>query len=418
MNTPVITGIGVVSPFGIGREIFFDGLHAGRSGLGPVTLFEPNGLKARVVGEVKNFDPKKYLKEEDLKRVPRVVPLGLAASLEALADAGIDPKNLSLEEQRKIGVLIGSGAGGIDFAEAQYAHFFNHEVKKATPYAISSSFVGMLSSELSIYMGLRGPSHVISTGCTSSMDAIGYAARMIRHGEIERVLTGGVEACITPGILAGFERMKVVSTGFNDTPVRASRPFNIDRDGFVLGEGAWIFLLESLESAKKRKTKIYAEIAGYGSTCDAFHRVMMEPSGVEAARAMTLAMEDAKVEKENIDYVNLHGTSTQMNDVIETMAVKIAFNGISKDLSTSATKSMIGHPQGACGAAGVAASVYALIKEEVPPTINYENPDPKCDLDYTPNKPVKRKISHALANCLAFGSKNSAVLLRSVSKQF
>ena len=414
MNTPVITGMGIVSPFGIGREVFFDAIHEGRSGLGPVTLFDTNGFQARVAGEVKGFDPKNYLKPEDLKRVPRVVALGLAASLEALKDASIDPAGLSIEDQRRTGIVIGTGAGGIDFAEAQYAHFFNREVKKATPYAISSSLVGMLSSELSIYLGFRGPSHVISTGCTSSADAIGYAARMIRHGEIDRMLTGGAEACITPGIVAGFERMKVVSTAFNETPSRASRPFNADRDGFVLAEGSWIFMLESLESAKKRNAKIYAEVAGYGSTCDAFHRVMMEPSGVEAARAMTLAMADARVEKEKIDYVNLHGTSTQMNDVTETLAVKIAFEGMTKELFTSATKSMIGHPQGACSAAGVAASVYALMRGEIPPTINYENPDPQCDLNYTPNKAVKHKVDHALVNCLAFGSKNSALVLRNL----
>lgn len=414
MRVPVITGIGIVSPFGVGREVFFDGLHEGRSALRLISSFAPNGLKNRVAGEIKNFDTKKYLKEEDFKRVPRVVPLGLAASFEALADGGIDAQNLSLEARRKIGIVIGSGAGGIDFAEAQYAHFFNHEVKKATPYAISSSFVGMLSSELSIYLGLRGPSHVISTGCTSSTDAIGYARNLIRHGILDQVLTGGVEACITPGILAGFERMKVLSTGYNDSPERASRPFNLDRDGFVLGEGAWIFLMEDLESAQKRKAKIYAEVAGYASTCDAFHRVRMEPSGVEAARAMTEAMQDAHLEKENIDYVNLHGTATQMNDVIETMAVKMAFDGNFRDLWTSATKSMIGHPQGACGAAGVAASVYALTRGEIPPTINYETPDPACDLNYTPNKPVRRRVRSALANCLAFGSKNSALVLRAL----
>ncbi|HTL70288.1 MAG TPA: beta-ketoacyl-[acyl-carrier-protein] synthase family protein, partial [Candidatus Eisenbacteria bacterium] len=382
-----------------------------RPAVGPLTAFDPEGLQSRVAGEVRGFDPRLYLKSEDEKRVPRVMPMALAAAREALEDAGVDVRELPLEESRKIGVLLGTGAGGVDFAENQYAHFFKKELRKATPYAISSSFVGMLSSELSIYLGLRGPSHVISTGCTSSTDAIGYAMRSIRHGEAEAVLTGGAEACITPAIMAGFDRMKVTSSAFNDSPGRASRPFNGDRDGFVLGEGAWVFLLESYERAKARRRKIYGTVAGYGSTCDAFHRVMVEPSGVEAARALGEAMADAGVGRERVGYVNLHGTSTRMNDLIETMAVKAAFNGHSGGLSTSGTKSMIGHPQGACGAAGVAAALYALGSGEIPPTINYESPDAACDLDYTPNRPVRRQVEYALCNCLAFGSKNSALLL-------
>ena len=412
MSIPVVTGIGVVSPFGAGKETFFSGLHEARSGLGPITLFDAGGLKTRVAGEVKNFNPADHLKEEDLKRVPRVVALGVAASREAFRDAGIDVRNLSLEERRGTGVVIGTGAGGIDFAEAQYAHFFQGETRKATPYAVSSSFVGMLSSEISIYLGLRGPSHVISTGCTASTDAIGYASRLIRHGEFERVLTGGAEACITPGILAGFERMKVLSQGFNEAPERASRPFNADRNGFVLGEGAWIFLLEALEAARKRSAKIYGAVAGYGSTCEAYHRVMIEPSGDEPARAMEVAIRDAGIEKEEIDYVNLHGTSTQMNDWIETVAVKKAFGACARRIFTSSTKSMVGHPQGASGAAGVAASLYAFTRNEIPPTINYEMPDPQCDLNYTPNRPVKKEVRYALNNCLAFGSKNSCLVLR------
>jgi len=418
--------MGIVSPFGIGKEAFFNGLHEGRSGLGPITLFDPalsedgssgsrkGGVKSRVVAAAKNFIPDDYLKPEDRKRVPRIVPLGIAATAEAFEDSGLAVQDWDLEEKRKVAVLLGSGAGGIDFAEAQYAHFFNKDLNKATPYAISSSFVGMLSSEISIHFGLRGPSHVISTGCTSSTDAIGYAMRMIRHGEAEIILTGGVEACITPGIMAGFDRMRVTSTAFNDTPPRASRPFNLDRDGFVLGEGAWIFVLESYGRARKRNAKLYGALIGYGSTCDAFHRVMIEPSGVEAARALELALEDAKISSQEVGYVNLHGTSTQMNDKIETMAIKMAFGKIAKDLWTSATKSMIGHPQGACGAAGVAASLYALTRQEIPPTINYENPDPACDLNYTPNHAVKvgtNRLRYALSNCLAFGSKNSSLVL-------
>ena len=411
MPVPVITGLGVVSPWGVGRSVFFDGLRDGRSAIRPISFFDTKNFKCRVAGEVPDFHPERYLSAEELRRVPRLVSLGIAASQEAFADAGFETKGFSLEEQRRTAVLLGTGAGGIDFAESQYEHFFSGHLKKATPYAISSSFVGMLSSEISIYFGLRGLSHVISTGCTSSSDAIAYAADLVRQGRADRVLTGGIEACITPAILAGFERMKVVSTAFNETPARASRPFNADRDGFVLSEGAWVFMIESEETAKKRGVKIYGAVTGYGSTCDAYHRVRMEPTGEEPARAMQLAIQEARLKEEKIDYVNLHGTSTEMNDVTETLAVKRAFGPHAKTLCTSATKSMLGHPQGACGAMGLAATLYALTRQEIPPTINYEAPDPRCDLDYTPNKPVRRKVEHALVNCLAFGSKNSALAL-------
>ncbi len=408
---PVITGVGVVSPWGTGREIFFEGLKQARSAVRTISFFNTDNFKCRVAGEVPDFHPEKYLPPDEVRRVPRLVSLGIAASQEAFEDAGVEVKNLSLEQQRQTAVVLGTGAGGIDFAESQYEHFFRGDLRKATPYAISSSFVGMLSSEISIYFGLRGQSHVISTGCTSSSDAIGYAANLLREGKVERVLTGGIEACITPAILAGFERMKVVSMAFNETPARASRPFNLDRDGFVLSEGAWVFLMESEQSAKKRKAKIYGAVTGYGSTCDAYHRVRMEPTGEEPSRAMQLAMDEACLRAEKIDYVNLHGTSTEMNDVTETLALKRVFGNHSKDVWTSATKSMAGHPQGACGALGVAATLYALTHQEIPPTINYENPDPRCDLNYTPNKPVRRAVQNALVNCLAFGSKNSALVL-------
>ena len=411
MPVPVITGLGVVSPWGTGRDVFFEGLKQAHSAVRAVSFFSTEHFKCRVAGEVPDFHPEKYVDAEELRRIPRLVSLGIAASQEAFEDAGIAVNDLSLEEQRATAVVLGTGAGGIDFAESQYEHFFKGNVKKATPYAVSSSFVGMLSSEISIHFGLRGLSHVISTGCTSSSDAIGYAAELIRQGKVERVLTGGIEACVTPGILAGFERMKVVSTAFNDTPARASRPFNADRDGFVLSEGAWVFMVESDASAKKRKAKIYAAVTGYGSTCDAYHRVRMEPSGEEPARAMQLAIQEAGVSEEKIDYVNLHGTSTEMNDVTETLAVKRVFGKRAGDLWTSATKSMLGHPQGACGAMGAAAALYALTHQEIPPTINYETPDPRCDLNYTPNKPARRPLERVLVNCLAFGSKNSALVL-------
>jgi len=411
-DTPVITGVGAVSPFGVGRAAYFRGLKAALPATGPITRFDSSSLKSRVVAEARDFDPADHVHPDELKRVPRVVPMAIAAAREAFAEAGVDLAGLSLESRRKTAVIVGTGAGGIDFAEAQYAHFFGGEYKKATPYAVSSSFVGMLSSEISIALGLRGASHVLSTGCTSSTDAIGYAARLVRSGAVERVLTGGAEACITPGILAGFDRMKVTSTAFNAEPLRASRPFDRDRDGFVLGEGAWMFVLESYRSAREAGRRIYAAVGGYGSTCEAYHRVKVEPSGEEAARALQEALADGGTACEEVDYVNLHGTATEMNDVVETLALKRLFGARAPRVATSATKSLIGHPQGASGAAGVAAILYAMETGEIPPTANLENPDPRCDLDYTPRHAARREVRIALANCLAFGSKNSALLLR------
>jgi len=410
-RSAVITGIGIASPFGIGKIPFYSALREGRSGLSGISLFDSDGLRSRVVGEVRGLDPLAIFDKIESQRVPRVVPMAISAAREAFADASIDPEAMSDDQKRQIHVIVGTGAGGADFAEKQYTMYFKGEGKRVTPYAISSSFVGMLSSEISIYFGLRGMTHVISTGCTSSTDAIGYAYKAIKNGEADCVLTGGAEACITHGIMAGFDRMQITSSAFNDTPARASRPFNSDRDGFVLGEGSWMYVLESWERAEARGAKIYGIVRGYGSTCDAYHRVMMKPDGVEPARAMELAIASARLEATDMDYVNLHGTSTQLNDTVETAAVKLALGEHARTVPMSATKSMIGHPQGACGAAGLAASVLALTEGVIAPTINYENPDPTCDLDYTPNHAVERPVRYALANCLAFGSKNSSLVI-------
>ncbi len=410
-RTPVITGIGITSPFGLGKAAFYQGIEAGRSVTSAVTLVKSDGLKSRAVGEVKGLNPLDYYEAKEAARVPRIVPMAVSACREAFEDAGIPVNDLSVEAKRDIQVLVGSGAGGVDFAERQYELYFAGEGRRVTPYAISSSFVGMLSSEISIYFKLRGATHVITTGCTSSTDAIGYAARAIKHGDAEIVVTGGAEACITHGILAGFDRMQVTSTAFNDTPELASRPFNADRDGFVLGEGAWIFIMESYERAKARGAKMYGFVKGYGSTCDAFHRVLMTPDGIESSRAIELALAAAKLEPALVDYVNLHGTSTQANDKVETLAVKNVFGRRAYEIPMSATKSMIGHPQGACGSAGVAASLLALNQGVIHPTANYEVPDPDCDLNYVPNKAVRKNVKWAVANCIAFGSKNSALVL-------
>jgi 3-oxoacyl-[acyl-carrier-protein] synthase II len=307
-------------------------------------------------------------------------------------------------------VALGTGGGGMAFVEEQYHTYYTQG--KASLFSITAGTHGNLSSEISIALKLRGPSHVLSTGCTSSTDALGYAAMLIRGGVVPMMIAGGADTPIAHGILLAFEKMRVVSTRRWDDPAKASRPFNLDRDGFVLGEGAWMFVLEDLEHALARGARVLAELAGYGSTCDAYHRVQIAPDVVEPVRAIELALADAEEAKESVDYVNLHGTSTQLNDQMESMALKKCFGERAYQIPMSSTKSMIGHPQGACGAAGVAATVLCMRTGRIHPTINLDNPDPMCDLDYVPNAPREARVDVALCNCIAFGSKNSALIVR------
>ena len=412
----VITGMGCVTPIGIGREAFWSALQRGESGVRRIESFDVSDSAVKIAAEVRDFDWQAQLSAKDRKHVPRTVPLALAAAREAFADAGISPQDLSDKERQQIGVLLGTGGGGLPFVEDHYAIWYQGgSHAKASVYIIPAATHGTLSSELSMAFGLRGLSHVISTGCTSSTDAIAYAAQHIALGRQEVMIAGGVDAPLAPGILAGFNLLTVLTTEWNDEPARASRPFTRNRSGMVLGEGSWIYVLEEFESAKRRGAKIYAEIIGYGSTCDAYHRVRLQESGDEPARAMGLAMADAEVDPSQIDYVNLHGTSTVLNDRIETNAVKIALNCNSRRIPMSATKSQVGHPQGASGAAGLGAALCAMHTGVIPPTINLDEPDPDCDLDYVPNQAREAEVRVALCNCIGFGSKNSALVVRKVS---
>ena len=409
----VITGVGALSPNGAGREEYFSAVAAGKSGIRGITQFTPASLPCRVAGEV-DFDPSAWVEQKDMKHVSRVVPMAIAAAHEALADALLDPPALDIDTRRSIGVMLGSGGGAIEFSERMYELWYKGAVKQASVYAIPSGTIGTLASEISMAFDLHGFSHLISTGCTSSTDALGYAYRNLKLGVIDYVVTGGADAPITEGILTGFSIMRIVATSFNDTPDAASRPFTRNREGFVLSEGAWMFVMERESTARARGATIYAEVAGYGSTCDAYHRVRMDDSGEEPARAMTLAMADAGVSPADIGYLNYHGTSTELNDRVETRAVKRAFGAHAYELAGSATKSMIGHPQGACGAAGVAATLMAFRDGILPPTINLDQPDPECDLDYVPDIGRQKHIDAAVCNTIAFGSKNSALVLRRV----
>ena len=406
-----ITGIGCVTPIGIGREAFWEALIAGKSGTRTITSFVDERCPVKIAGEVPDFDWQAELSVKDRKHVPRTVPLALAAARGALADANIDTTDFDLEQRREIGVAIGTGGGGLAFAEKHYEYWNTGDRAHASVYIIPASTHGGLSSEISMAFGLRGLSHVISTGCTSSTDAIFYAAEHIALGRQNVMIAGGVDAPIAPGILAGFDLMTVLTNSWNDEPHRASRPFAMGRSGIVVAEGSYIYVLEELERALDRGANIYAEITGYGSTCDAYHRVRLDDSGIEPARAMNLALDDAGKRAEEVDYVNLHGTSTVLNDKIETTAVKIALGDHAYDTPMSATKSQAGHPQGASGAAGLGAALCAMTTGVIPPTINLDEPDPDCDLDYVPNVSRKAAIDVALCNCIGFGSKNSALVV-------
>ena len=414
----VITGIGIVSPFGIGRERFWDAVRAGRSGVTAVNGADVADLKCRVaapVPPVTDEDLPAFVRaardgdepggHSDPKRYAKASRIGVIAAAEAWADAGLAPG------EPGAGVIVGSGAGGIDVAEQQYREFFGGAWKRVSPYAIPVSIVGMVSSEISIALGLHGISHVLSTGCTSSTDAIGYGASLIRAGEAEVLLSGGVDACVSVAMILGFSKMRAVSTRYNDTPALASRPFDKGRDGFVLGEGAWMLVLEREDRARARGARPYAAIEGYGSTCDAYHRVQMDPDGVEIVRAMRLAVERSGRALDEIEYVNFHGTSTVLNDAVEARCVRALFGPRADRIAGSSTKSMIGHPQGASGAAGVATTALALSRSFLPPTINQVEPDPACDLDVVPNQGRPAEPAAALCNCLGFGSKNSALVL-------
>jgi 3-oxoacyl-[acyl-carrier-protein] synthase II len=415
MRRVAITGIGAVSPNGIGRERFWNATRNGVSGVRRISRFDPAGYAVQVAGETPpEFDDKKWVEVKDRPHVSRSVPLAAASVFEAMEDAGLNAGAMTRDELRGIGVIVGSGGGSQDFTEEQYRLYYTGKLKQCSVYTIPTSTIGTLASEVSMRFGFRGLSHIVSTGCTSSTDALGYAFRNIQAGVLDTVVAGGVDAPIMPLIVRGFQLMRIMSTRWNHAPQRASRPFSRDRDGFVIAEGSWFFILEEMAQARARGAHIYGEIAGYGSTCEAYHRVRLEECGEEPARAMGLAMREAGIAPSAVQYIGYHGTSTELNDRIETLAVKLAFDGHARKLAGSSLKSLIGHPQGACGAAGVAAILLAMRDGFAHPTLNVDEPDPNCDLDYIPGTGRPLEIEYAVANCIAFGSKNSALVLRKV----
>jgi 3-oxoacyl-[acyl-carrier-protein] synthase II len=404
--------MGVVSPNGIGKEAFCRAILDGKSGVKRISRFDPSGMPVQVAGEIPDFDELAWVDARERKHVSRVVPLAIAASSEAIRDSGLEPSSMSMDEKREIGVILGTGGGAQEFSEEQYRLWHSGNTRQVSLFCIPSGTMGTIPSEISMRFGFRGYSHVVTAGCTSSTDAFGYAYQHIQAGVQPMFLVGGVDSPITPGIIKGYTLLRALTQSWNHAPERASRPFSADRDGFVLAEGSWMFILEDYEHARARDAKIYAEIVGYGSTCEAYHRVRMSDSPEEPARAMTLALEEAQLSPQDIQYVNVHGTSTEMNDRVETRALKLALGDRASKIPMSGLKSQIGHAQGACGSASVAATLIAMEHGKIPPTINLDVPDPECDLDYVPDIGRKAQIEHAICNCVGFGSKNSALLLR------
>ena len=407
----VISGFGCLTPLGHSRDELWSGFRNAQSGIRRISAFDPSDFPVQIAGQVEGIDPYEFFHTKERPHVSRSAALAINAARQAIEDAKLNLETLTTEDRRRISVVLGSGGGGLEFTERQYEHWFRGEPKKASVYTIPTSTIGTLSSEISMAFRLHGSSHIVSTGCTSSTDALFYACDAVLNGRADIVVTGGVDAPLAPGILAGFCLMRILTESWNDRPELGSRPFSRDRDGFVLGEGAWIYIVETERSARSRGAPIYAEILGYGSTCDAYHRVRLDESGIEPARAMSLAIKDAGLGIDDIDYVNLHGTSTVLNDRIETRAIRNCFKECAGRIPMSSTKSMIGHPQGASGAAGISAVLFAMKEGIIPPTLNLEDPDPECDLDYVPRVPRRARVRYALANCIGFGSKNSALVL-------
>ena len=405
----VITGIGVIAPNGITKDEFWEANVTGRSGVNRVRGFDTTSYNSKIAAEVVDFNPIKYMPEPVAKRTDRYAQLGIAAAKMAVDDSKL---NIEQEDKYKIGVCIGTGLGGVLFHEEQIAKIKVKGPRSAHPLCVPKISPNAVPSQIAIQLGLKGINLSISTACASSTNAIGQAFDIIRLKRADVVITGGTEAPITPFTFAAYDSLKVLSSKRNDKAQEASRPFDKDRDGFVIGEGAGVLILEDLEHAKNRGANIYAEIIGYGTTSGAYHMVMPDPTGDDAARVMKLAIQDANISGEDVDYINAHGTSTRLNDKIETQAIKSVFGKHAYKIPISSTKSMIGHLIGAVGA--VEGIICALVIENslIPPTINYENKDPDCDLDYVPNEARKAKVDIALSNSFGFGSCNACIVLR------
>jgi 3-oxoacyl-[acyl-carrier-protein] synthase II len=404
----VITGMGAITPLGNTLEAYWQGLLAGQSGIGPITVFDASRHDCRIAGEVKDFDPLAYIDRKDAKRTDRFAQFAIAASQQALADAAFTINDLNAEQ---VGVMIGTGVGGIRVLEDQQEVYLTKGPSRNSPFMIPMMIANMAAGLTAIHTGAKGPNSCPVTACAAGSNAIGDAFRLVQQGYAQAMLCGGTEAAITPLSLAGFASARALSTR-NDDPIHASRPFDRDRDGFVMGEGCGVLLLESLDYALSRGARIYAEIVGYGMTCDAYHMTAPVPGGAGAARSMQLALKDANLSPTGISYVNAHGTSTPANDSTETAAIKTALGEHAYQTAISSTKSMTGHLLGGSGGIEAVATVMAVAHDQIPPTINLENPDPVCDLDYVPNQSRSQTIAAALSNSFGFGGHNVTLVFQ------
>ncbi|TJX65198.1 beta-ketoacyl-[acyl-carrier-protein] synthase II [Soehngenia saccharolytica] len=404
----VITGLGAVSPVGIGKDSFWESLTSGKSGIDYITKFDTDNFDVKIGAEVKDFDPTLYMDKKEAKRMDLFTQYAVAGTYLAFKDASLSPDEL---DSNRTGIIIGSGIGGISTFETEKEKLMAKGPSRVSPFFIPMMISNMAAGQIAISFNIKGPSMTITTACASGTHAIGEAFRMIKLGVIDAAVTGGTEAAISPMAVAGFSSMKALSTR-NDEPQKASRPFDKDRDGFVIGEGAGILFIEELEHALKRNATIYAEIVGYGATTDAFHITQPDPNADGARTAMQLALLEAQAPFEEVDYINAHGTSTYYNDKLETLAIRDLFKEHAKEINISSTKSMTGHLLGAAGGIEAIATALAIKESTIPPTINYETKDEECDLNYTPNVKVNREIRYALSNSLGFGGHNASILLK------
>ena len=404
----VITGLGCVTPVGTGKEDFWVNIKSGVSGIDKITRFDYTNYQTQIAGEVKDFTPEDYISKKELKKMDRFTQFAMVASKLAVADSELDLDSI---DRNRMGTVIGTGIGGVETIEAQHKNLLEKGNRRVSPFFIPMMIGNMAAGQVAIEFGAKGPSTNICTACASGTNSVGDAFKIIQRGDADIMIAGGTEAAVAEFAVAGFCNMKAMSTN-NDNPQQASRPFDKDRDGFVMGEGCGILILEELESAKKRNAKIYAEIVGYGMTSDAYHITTPAENGEGAARSMQVAINDAGIEPSQIDYINAHGTSTYYNDLYETMAIKSVFGEYAKNVSVSSTKSMTGHLLGASGAIEAIVCALAIKDNFVPPTINLENPGEGMDLDYTPNKGKERVINYALSNSLGFGGHNATIILK------
>ncbi len=406
----VITGLGVVSPVGIGVAENWSNIVAGKSGITRITCFDPSALSSQIAGEVKGFDPSQYLSAKEIRRMDRFIHLGLAAGIEAIKDSGIE---ITPQNAERIGVNIGSGIGGLPMIEDSHNALLKGGPRKISPFFIPGTIINMISGNLSILYGLKGPNLAMVTACTTATHCVGDSARLIEYGDADIMIAGGAESTVTELTIGGFSAAKALSTR-NDDPATASRPWDMGRDGFVLGEGAGIVVLEEMEHAKKRSARIYAELVGFGMSADAHHITAPCEDGEGAARCIINALHNANINTDQVDYINAHGTSTPLGDIAETVAVKRCFGNHARKLAMSSTKSMTGHLLGAAGGVEAVYSALSIYHQVAPPTINIFDQDPQCDLDYVPNSARKMKIEVALSNSFGFGGTNGTLVFRKI----